>query len=200
MRETIKVVGTVTSRAFRVLWACEEMGVEYEWIAAAARSDEAKAINPTGKIPALLVNDTLLTDSVAIMTYLADKHADLTYPAGTLERAQQDAHMNFILDEMDAVLWMAAKHSFILPETLRVPEVKNSLRAEFATSIERLEQRIKGPFLMGERMTIADILAVHCLNWAISAKMAVENQTVDAYAKRLRARDAFKRVRALANT
>lgn len=200
MAQEIKVIGTVASRAFRVLWLCEEIGIDYELVKAPAGSDDAKRINPTGKIPALLVDDTLLTDSVAIMTYLADRHGAMTFPAGTIERAQQDAHLNFVLDEMDAILWTAAKHSFVLPQDMRVPAIKESLKREFATSIARLESRLSGEFLMGDTMTIADILAVHCLNWAVGAKMAVQNDTVDAYAHRLRARDAFKRVRALADT
>jgi len=81
-----------------------------------------------------------------------------------------------------------------------MPAIKDSLKQEFAISIARLKTRLSGDFLMGETMTIADILAVHCLNWAVGAKMAVTNETVDAYAHRLRARDAFKRVRALADT
>jgi glutathione S-transferase len=61
-----KVIGTVKSRAFRVMWMLEELGQSYDLVAAAPRSDEAKQYNPTGKVPALLDSDDLLTDSVAI--------------------------------------------------------------------------------------------------------------------------------------
>lgn len=192
------VIGKVNSRAFRVLWALEELGQPYELVDALPQSETALAHNALGKIPAMKDGDTILTDSVAIMTYLADKHGALTAPAGTLERARQDAMTLWLIDEFDAILWAGAKHSFVFPEDLRVPDVKPSLRAEFARSVGNLAKRIDGEFLMGDQLTITDILAVHCLNWAIGAKFAVENEVVDTYAKNLRSRDAFKAVRALA--
>ena len=193
-----KVVGGVNSRAFRVLWALEEIGAPYTFTAAKPRSPEAFAANPLGKIPALIDGDEVLTDSVAIMTYLADKHGALTAPAGTPDRARQDAKTLWLIDEFDAALWMGAKHSFVLPEPERMPAIKDSLRTDFARQIDRFADMIDGEFLMGDVMTVPDILAVHCLNWAISAKFPQENETVAAYAKRLRARPSFKAVRAQA--
>ncbi len=192
-----KVYGKVFSRAMRVLWMLEEIGEPYEFIDAAPRSDVVLALNPSGKVPVFQIDGATLTDSTAIMTYLADKHGKLTYPAGTLERARQDALTHCVLDEIDAVLWTAARHSFILPEERRVPEVKDSLIWEFTQNLERLEDRFTGPFLMGDKMTIADIILVHCLNWAFSAKFPIESEKLLAYAKQMRGRDAFKRALAL---
>ncbi|MGD9862752.1 MAG: glutathione S-transferase family protein [Pseudodonghicola sp.] len=192
-----KVYGSVQSRAFRVLWTLEELGQPYELHEIKPHSAEALALNASGKIPILVDGDAVLTDSAAIMTYLADKHGQLTYPAGTVDRARQDALTHTILDEFDAVLWTAARHSFVLPEDRRVPQVSDSLKWEFARNLDRLAQRFVGPFLQGDRMTIADILCVHCLNWAYGAKFPVENATLAAYAKELRDRPAFVRVRAL---
>lgn len=192
-----KVIGSARTRAFRVLWALEEMGQAYEHIPAAPRSTEVLAHNPLGKIPVLLDGEEALTDSTAIMTYLADKHGVLTAPAGTPDRARQDALTFWLVDEFDAILWFAAKHSFVLPEDQRMPAIKDSLKAEFARSVDHFASRISGEFVMGDRLTVPDILAVHCLNWAIGAKFPVQNEAVNDYAKRLRARDAFKAVREL---
>jgi glutathione S-transferase len=195
-----KVYGKVPTRAFRVLWMLEEIDQPYELIEAAPRSEAVMALNPSGKVPVLQDGDATLTDSAAILTYLADKHGQLTFPAGTIERAHQDALTHAILDELDAVLWTAARHSFILPEDQRVKEVKPSLQWEFSRNLDRLADRLKGPFLMGEQMTIADILCTHCLNWAHGAKFPVENKAMLAYAKSMRNRDAFKRAMAHAAT
>ena len=78
------VVGATKSRAFRVMWMLEELGQDYTQIAAGPRTPEAMKYNPSGKIPALIDGDDILTDSVAIMTYLGDKHQQLTAPAGTV--------------------------------------------------------------------------------------------------------------------
>lgn len=191
-----KMIGTVRSRAFRPMWLLEELGQSYELITAAPRSPEARKYNPLGKIPALVDGAHSIPDSVAIMTYLADKHGALTAPAGTPERAQQDAVTLWLIDNLDALLWTNAKHSFILPEANRVPDIIPSLHAEFARNLDIYETMIAGEFVMGDNITVPDILAVHCLNWAIGAAVPVENAAVNAYAKRLRARPAFKAVRA----
>lgn len=188
-----QVIGDTQSRAFRVTWMLEELGLPYEQIKVKPHSEEARACNPSGKIPALKVDGEILTDSTAILTYLADKHGALTFPAGTLERARQDGLTHLVLDELDAVLWTGARHTFVLPEDKRVREVKDSLKWEFARNTARLAECIKGPFLMGETMTIADIIATHCLNWAFASKFPIKDERLLAYGKAMRGREAFKR-------
>ncbi|GHG82274.1 glutathione S-transferase family protein [Pseudodonghicola xiamenensis] len=188
-----KVYGAVASRALRVIWMLEEIGQPYELFQIKPNSAEALALNPSGKIPVLVDGDAVLTDSVAIMTYLADKHHTLTYPAGTVERAHQDALIHTLLDEFDAVLWTAARHHAFLPEELRLPGISDSLKWEFERNLERFAKRFTGPFLQGDKMTIADILCVHCLGWAKGAGFPLENETMNNYARTLRERDAYKR-------
>ncbi|MFT7311817.1 MAG: glutathione S-transferase, partial [Paracoccaceae bacterium] len=113
------VIGDIKSRAMRVIWMLEELGEPFEHRAAPPRSDDVLAVNPAGKVPVLIEDNVPILDSTAILTYLADKHGKLTFPAGTLERARQDGLTQFLLDELDSSLWMAARHSFILPEELR---------------------------------------------------------------------------------
>ena len=192
------VHGKILTRTFRVLWALEEMGQAYELNPAAPQSEDIRRLNASGKVPVLTEGDAVITDSTAILTYLADKHGQLTAPAGTIARAQQDAVTNLLLDEMDALLWTATRHSFGLPEDKRVPQVKDSLRWEFIRNTNRLAERLDGPFLMGEDFTIADIICAHCMNWAYSAKFPIESTELLAYGKRMRARDAYQRVTALA--
>ncbi|WP_406646508.1 glutathione S-transferase family protein [Aliisedimentitalea scapharcae] len=191
------VYGKPTTRTFRVLWALEEMGEPYDLVQMAPQSPEITALNPSGKVPAFKDGETVITDSTAIITYLADKHGKLTHPAGTLERAKQDALTHMVLDEIDAVLWTAARHSFVLPQEKRCPEVKSSLKWEFETNLARLSAQFDGPFLQGDTMTIADIILTHCLNWAFSAKFPVGDEKIQAYAKQMRSRDAFRNVAAL---
>ena len=189
-----KVVGFPMTRTYRVLWALEELGQPYELAPAKPQSEEARQANPFGKVPILIEDGETITDSVAIMTYLADKHGGLTAPAGTLARAKQDAITMMINDEMDAILWTAARHSFALPEERRVPAVKDSLRWEFSQSVQRIESKLNGDFIAGDSFTIADILLTHCLNWARGAKFEVESEALLTYGKRMRARPAFQRV------
>ncbi len=170
----------------------EELGEPYEHIPAAPRSEDARRYNPSGKVPALVDGDEILTDSMAILTYLGDKHGKLTAPAGTIARARQDALTFWLVDEFDAILWAAAKHSFVLPEEKRMPAIKDVLKEEFAASAAQLAARQDGPFLMGDDITIPDILACHCLNWAVGANFPRVDDKLFAYAKALRERPAFQ--------
>ncbi len=103
------VTGNPMTRTFRVIWALEEMGLPYELNPASPQSPEVLALNASGKVPVLQEDGETLTDSTAILTYLADKHGALTAPAGPLARARQDSMTQLCLDELDAVLWTAAR-------------------------------------------------------------------------------------------
>lgn len=190
-----RVIGTVKSRAFRVMWMLDELEQDYDVLAAAPRSDEARQYNPSGKIPALVDGGEVLTDSVAIMTYLADKHGALTAPAGTPARARQDAVTAWLIDDMDAILWTAAKHSFVLPEDQRVPAIKPTLHKEFARSADTLATMLDasgGAYIMGDAITVPDLLAVHCLGWAFGANFPELPEPLKVYSKQLRARPQFR--------
>lgn len=188
------VIGTVKSRAARVLWMLEELGQAYDHVSAPPRSEGVTQFNPAGKVPVLIDDGTPITDSTAIIQYLADKHGQLTHPAGTLDRARQDSLTQFLLDEFDANLWMAARHSFVLPEELRHAAIKNTLRWEFERSQKTLMQRMgEGPFVMGEKMTVPDIILTHCGNWALSARFPIVDHRLSTYLTRMRDRPAFRR-------
>lgn len=189
-----KLIGGKKSRAFRVLWALEEMELEYEHIVASPRSDEVRAVNPSGKIPAFIVGEDVLLDSVAIIQFLADKHGKLTFPAGTIERAKQDSFMQFTCDEVDGTLWTAARNTFVLPEEKRVPAIKDTLRWEFARSMQVLADRLGDrQYLMGDTFTVADIVTAHCGTWARNANFVSGQPTVEAYIDRCIARPAYMR-------
>ncbi len=189
------LIGNNRTRTVRVQWMLEELGQTYEVMQAGPQSAEVRAVNPSGKVPVLLVDGKPLSDSTAIITWLADRHEAMTFPAGSFERGRQDGLTHFVLDEMDALLWTAARHSFVLPEAWRVPEVKESLKWEYARSLERLAARLgDGPFLMGDMMTVPDIIAAHCLRWAQLAKFPAAEGAVEAYLARMTARPAFRRV------
>ncbi len=191
------VYGSVRSRTFRVLWMLEELGQPYTHVAAGPQSEQVRAVSPLGKIPVLVDGDTVIPDSTAILTYLADKHGALTAPAGSVARARQDAWTFRILDEIEGLLWCAARHSFILPEAERVPEVKETCKAEYLRNITRLFDEVDGPCLTGDAPTVPDILLTHCGGWAQSAKFPAPPERFAAYLEQMRARPSFQKASAL---
>ncbi|GGB39972.1 glutathione S-transferase [Roseibium aquae] len=189
-----KIIGFPRSRAMRVMWLLEELEQPYEIDPAKPHSEAITAVNPSGKVPALVDGGAVLTESVAICTYLADKHGQFTFPAGTLERARQDAFTQFAVDVLEGALWTAAKNSFVHPETLRVPEIKRLCKAEFSAGLEHLGRMLgQGPYVMGETFTLPDIILGHCGGWAVTAKFDLpKDGPVYDYFKRLRARPAYR--------
>lgn len=189
-----RLIGSPKTRSFRVLWMLEELGLEYELTPEYPQGEETKRLNPSGKVPVLLDGDNAIIDSVAIIQYLADKHRQFTYAAGTVERAQQDSLLHMINDEIDGSLWCAARNTFILPEEKRVPEIKETLMWEFSRSIKTLEKRLgDNTYLMGDKMTVPDIVLAHCGGWARNAGFDVGDGPIRAYFKRMITRDGYIR-------
>ncbi|KPA21196.1 Glutathione S-transferase GST-6.0 [Shimia sp. SK013] len=186
------VIGSSTSRAFRVMWMLEELGQPYTYIPEQPQSDMVRELNPSGKIPVLRDGEAVITDSTAILTYLADKHGALTYPAGTLERAHQDSLTLMILDEIESPLWTASRHSFILPKDKRVPEVKDSLKWEYSRNMKTVMSRRRGAYMMGDMFTLPDIILTQCATWAKVAGFPTDNEDLLAYIQDTRARPAFR--------
>ena len=187
-----KVIGNTNTRTLRVLWAMKEIGLKYEHVQVNAQSVDAKKFNISGKVPTLDANGVNIADSTAIVTYLADKYNQLTFPAGTIERAQQDSFTQFILDELDSILWTAARHSFVLPKEMRVSELKDTLRWEFARSLKVLEYRMgTGPNVMGEKFTIPDIILTHIGGWARVANFDIPDGKLRDYFRQQIKRPAY---------
>ncbi|WP_417518298.1 glutathione S-transferase family protein [Minwuia sp.] len=189
-----QVVGKPNSRVMRIIWMLEELGEPYEIIVAAQHTDEVTKGNPGGKMPVLRDGGTIIPDSVAICTYLADKHGKLTAPAGTPERGRQDAMTQFCVDEVEGALWTAAKNDFIHPEEVRTPEIRKTCEHEFAKAMRTLEKHLADrEFVTGAAFTVPDLLLGHCAGWAKGAKFSIPEGPVEDYFARVRGRDALKR-------
>ena len=187
-----KLIGSAQTRAFRVVWMLEELGLVYQHINASPQSEEVLALNPSGKIPALIVEGEAIIDSSAIVQYLADKHKKFTYSPGTMERAQQDSFLHFANDEMDGTCWTAAKHSFALPEEFRLDGVIHGCKHDWKNAMATLETRLGDKqYVMGDQFTVPDIIIGHVAGWAKFAGFEWPTGKVSDYFGRLRTRPAF---------
>jgi len=183
------------SRATRVAWALEEVGAEYEVRSTDPRDEAFRAVNPMGKVPALVVDGEVLTESGACCFWVADTfpEAGLAPEAGSWDRAQAHRWAQFVLTELEQPCWLKAKHSFALPEAQRVPEVKPTAAWEFRRAAEVLEGSLQGrPHLVGDQFSVADLLAAHTLFWAQRAGFDVSGPLM-AYAMTHGSRPAFQR-------
>jgi glutathione S-transferase len=115
------------TRSIRARWALQEIGADFEpirvnLVAGEHRRPEFLKINPAGKIPVLVDDDLVLTESVVIVLYLAEKYPDKgLLPAGLNERAQVNRLSLFAATELEQPLWRIARHTALYPEEQRLP-------------------------------------------------------------------------------
>ena len=192
-----QAVGSPGSRLTRVVWMLEELGEPYEIVRAKQYSETMKRYNPTGKMPALVDGDFVLTDSAAICAYLGEKHADkgMGPEPGLQGRAEMMSWMLYALSEFEQPMWNKLKHRFLLPTELRA-EVAPWVKREFDTEIAALEAKLAGrPYALGDRFSAVDVILGHCGQWARSGKFEVASQPVADYFDRVLSRPALARAK-----
>ncbi|BCH28592.1 glutathione S-transferase [Mesorhizobium sp. L-8-10] len=190
-----KAVGSPGSRVGRVLWMLEELGVPYEFVKADIRSPQMYALNPSGKSPALVDGDVVVTDSAAICVYLADRHPDkgMGSEPGCAGRAAMDSWMHYAQSEFEAPLWNKLRHRFILPAELRV-DVGPATAHDFREEVQTLERRLGDrQYALGDRFSAVDVLLGDMGAWARGGKFAIESDNVNAYFDRVLSRPARAR-------
>lgn len=197
MSDRYVAVGAPGSRLIRVTWMLEELGLPYKILKAKQHTETMRRYNPSGKAPALVDGDFVLTDSAAICAYLGDKHADRGLGGATpAERGEIASWLFFAQSELEAPLWNKLKHRMMLAEEERA-EIGPWTAAEFAREIANLDARLgEREFALGDRFSAADIVIGHCGQWARGAKFEVASDRVNAYLDRVLARPALARAKA----
>ena len=193
--------GAGTNRTHRTLWLAEELGLDYEHRPIGPRTGETKteeflAINPRHKIPAIVHGDVCLTESAAIMSYMTETFAvpDHFYvPEDALGRARLLEWCFFTMSELDAnAIYNIRRHGDLVQEYGASPVAVRAAIEYFDHQLACMEQTIAeaGPFLMGDRISIADILFMSCLDAAQRYELALP-QFLRDYRLRMRARPAY---------
>lgn len=200
----MKLYGYKNGRTLRALWALEEAGAPYEYVevdlfSGKAREPSFLELNPAGKVPVLVDDGHVITESAAICMHIAEKHeqAQLLPPAGSAARTDCYKWVSFILTELDSALWTIAKHRFALPEDKRVPAVLQTAAWEYGNGAKLLAKALKDrEYLLECGFSVADILAGHILLWAKSARVSMRSTSLDSYLQRLEERPALARAKA----
>jgi glutathione S-transferase len=200
---TMKIYGMGPSRSFRVLWAAEEAGIDYEYVEMKVGSTEAGgtqhpdylALNIHGKVPCIVDDGFVLNESAAIVNYFARKSEKNLIPQDPHLLARYDELCYFILCELEQPLWSVGKHKFALPEEYRVPELITKTTAyEFKKAQNMLLKLYSGQeFMVSDTFTMADVLVTHTVDWACAFKFTVAQELLE-YASNIRSRDAYVKV------
>jgi glutathione S-transferase len=183
------------SRSSIILWMLEEIGQPYDIkLIKLSEGENMKpdylAINPMGKVPALRHGDTVITEVAAICTYLADEYPDkkLNIPVGAPQRGIY-------------LKWLFFGPGCLEPAVIdrAAPRKEEARRAmlgygDFDTTMNVIAKAIeKGPWLMGDQFTAADVVIGANIRWGTIFKLIPERKEFLDYAARIAARPAAQR-------
>jgi glutathione S-transferase len=179
------------SRSSRFIWLLEELGLDYEIVYCDIKrrngngAPDPKNRHPEKRVPALLHGEQVVTEQLAIALYLTDAfpQAGLGVPIGAPLRGAYLAWLAFYAGELDPVYVTR----WLYGERLDPLTQRDSQRA-----LERVEAALaRGPYLLGEQFSAADILMSGPFEW--DASLAPQGSPIQEWLARLAARPAALR-------
>lgn len=178
----LKLYGGARSRASIVQWYLEELGVPYEFVmldmmAGEHRQPEFLAINPMGKVPAIVDGDLQLWESGAILLYLTEKYGSAPL---TLEQRAEFAQ------------WVLFANATLGPGIFVEANREKEMPRLFGPLNDRLANQA---FLMGDTFTVADAAVSSILAYMpLMLKIDFAGYpALQAYVKRITERPAFQK-------
>lgn len=185
------------TRSSAALTLLEELGAPFELKVLNMKAGEQReaaylAINPMGKVPALMHDGALITEQPAVFIYLAD-----LFPEAGLAPAIGDPLRGPYLR------WMVFYGSCFEPALIdramkREPAATaTSPYGDYDTMLKTLtDQLAKGPYLLGDRFSAADVLWGTALAWTTAFELVPMLPVIQVYIERVTARPAVTRVKA----
>ena len=195
--DVITLYHAAPSRSSIVHWMLEEVGASYRIELLDLNVGQQKepgylAINPMGKVPAIVHRGVVITEVAAICCYLAD-----TFPAAGLAPAIGDPQRGTYLR------WLFFEPASLEPAIIdrmleRRPGRPGALGyGDFDTTMEVVARSVTpGPYLLGERFSTADVLIGSALRWGMMIAAVPQRPEFAAYIERLEARPALRRAQA----
>jgi glutathione S-transferase len=194
--DTITLFHAPNSRSTGALILLEELGAPYDLHVLNLqigdnRRPDYLAVNPMGKVPAILHRDALVTEQVAIYIYLAD-----LFPLAGLAPGLNDKRRGPYLR------WMAFYAACFEPALVdksmkREPgPLAMSPYGSFETVLSTLTAQLEaGPYMLGQEFSAADVLWGTALQWTTAFGLVPVTPVVRAYIDRTATRPAALRVK-----
>lgn len=157
-----KLYGISSSRAHRSLWAIEEVGIEYEHVPVSFKGDskaqEYLAINPNGRVPALVDGDVTLFESMAINLYLAKSYGGYLYPNDPKAEALTWQWTVWGISEIEPLQMQILVQKFFVAEEKRNEKLIASSEQQLARPLAVLDRALDGrDWLVANQFSTADL-------------------------------------------
>ncbi|MFZ3237960.1 MAG: glutathione S-transferase family protein [Stellaceae bacterium] len=185
------------TRSTGTLILLEELGAPYDLHVLNMRAGEQRqpaylAVNPMGKVPALRHGEAIVTEQVAVYLYLADlfPEAGLAPAIGDPLRGPYLRWMAFYAASFEPAVVDRARKQEPGPQAM-------SPYGDYDTMLATVVgQLAKGPYLLGDRFTAADVLWGTALGWTTMFDVVPKLPVIMDYAQRIGSRPAAARVQA----
>lgn len=185
------------SRSAGALILLEELGADYELHVLDLKKGEQReapflAVNPMGKVPAILHDGALVTEQGAVYLYLADLYpeAGLTPAIGDPLRGPFLRWLFFYGSSFEPAIVDQAMKREAAAQAMSPYGTWSSMLSTLTSQLE------PGPYLFGDRFTAADVLWGSALRWTTMFKLVPESAAVTDYVARVAARPAAQRAAA----
>ena len=177
----LKLYGGTRTRASKVQWYLEELSIPYEFVlldlaAGEHQKPEYLAINPMGKVPAIVDGDLKLWESGAILLYLAEKYAQAA--TSLEERTIWSQWVLFANSTLAIGLFVPAKREKEVPKLL--------------TALSKILNQT--PYILGSEFTVVDV-AIGSILAYVSMMLPIDLNPYPLildYIKRITQRPAFQ--------
>ena len=172
----------------------EELGAEYESCVIDFRrneqlSEDYRAINPMGKVPAIRLDGVVVTETVAIYIYLADLYREARL-APALDDPRRGAYLRWL------VFYAACFEPAIADRAMKRDPGPRAMSpyGDFDSVLKTIADAVAdGPWLLGERFSAADVLWGNALRWMTGFGMVEATPAISGYVERVMARPAQQR-------
>jgi len=175
----LRIYGIARTRAFRPLWMAMELGLDFEHLPieigdAGARTPEFLRLNPNGRLPVIVDDGFLLSESLAITLYLARKHSNgKLYPDTIQAEARTWQWTMWALSEVDRGVNIWSLHAVRLPpderDAAKREEALKILAKPFAILDAAVSQQ---PYLIGDGFTVADLNVAAVISRAVDMDLS----------------------------
>jgi len=197
---SVTLYGSKSTASLVVHWLLIELGVAHElrmldFDLREHKSAEYLALNPQGRVPTLVIEGQVLTESAAIALHLADLHpeAGLAPAPGTPERAAYYRWMFFC-----AYTLMPAYRRWFYPQEPagegQIAQVQARALAELEAAWQQVDGHLaaNGPYLLGETRSAADFVLTMLMRWSRNLPRPSDSwPALATHAKRMKALPSF---------
>lgn len=196
---TITFYTNPMSRGQIARWALHEAGADYDQVlldyGTTMKDDAYLAVNPMGKVPAIVHDGKIVTECAAICAYLADTFPDAGLAPNDAERADYYRWLFFAAGPVES----AMAHQML---ELDVDSEKEMMLGygNFDRVIDVLDEKLSNSdYICGDRFTMADVYVGSHVDWGLAFGSMPERDSFHAYAKRIQDRENYQSSKAVDN-